>query len=177
MANQQSTDRIQQELDAATAELVELQTEQGHLGESEKVAIEEDHAERMKAARTGKRLRDAITRRRSKVQEVRDRSEELPFLLHTARLRVAELRVELTEAKAPELEAEIQRTLALLPEADKKLKEAEAENAAVHASASTARALSQMNMEAAREAGFELQRLKRLGPQVEVALPQSPNAL
>jgi hypothetical protein len=168
---------IRRELDAANAELAELLTEQGHQDEAVKAAVEEDHRERIKAARTGKRLRDAITSRRSKVQEVKDRAEELPYLLHSARLREAELRKEVAEAREPELEAEVERTLALLPEADRRLKEAEAENAAVHADRGRALAERQMNEEARREATFDLQRLQRVGPLVEIAVPQSPNAI
>ncbi len=77
----------------------------------------------------------------------------------------------------PRLEEEVQRTLALLPEADAEFKEAEARNQAVHAEYGSALQMRTANHEALREATFELQRLKRVGPQVEVAVPQSPNTI
>lgn len=57
------------------------------------------------------------------------------------------------------------------------IKEAEAENAAVHAAYGSALHARTANMEAEREATFELQRLQRVGPQVEIAVPQSPNTI
>lgn len=96
---QKTVESIEQELRTAIEELQTLEAEQGHLDEAERAAVEADHKERIKAARSGKRIRDAITRRRSKVAEVRDRAEELPYELHAARTRVAQLRVELAEAR------------------------------------------------------------------------------
>ncbi len=174
---QKTAQDIQQELDQAIEELMSLEAEAGHQDEAVKSAIQEDHKEREKAARTGGKIRAALSRRKSKVQEVKDRAEELPYELHFARLRVAELRKEVAEAKVPELEAEVECTLALLPEADQRLKEAEAENAAVHADRGRALAERQMNGEALHAATLEVQRLQRLGPQVEIAVPQSPNMI
>ncbi len=172
-----TTQDVEQELQAANEELQALEAERGHLDEAIREAIQEDHKEREKAARTGGKIRNALSRRRSKVAEVKDRAEELPYELHFAHVRVAELRKEYAESKADALEEEVQRTLALLPEADEKLRQAQAENDAVHADRGRALAESQMNEEARQAATLELQRLQRVGPQVEVTVPQSPNTL
>ena len=58
-----------------------------------------------------------------------------------------------------------------------RLTEAEADNAAVHSTYGSALQSCAANEEAAREAGFELQRLQRVGPRVGIAMPQSPNTL
>jgi chromosome segregation ATPase len=172
-----TTEDIQQELGAAIEELQELQVEAGHLDEAVREAIKEDHKERERAAKTGGKIRNALARRKSKVAEVRDRAEELPYELHFARVRVAELRREAARSKVPEIEAEVERTQALLPEADAKLREAQAENDAVHAAYGTALQTRSGNEEAERQTSFDLARLQRLGPQVQEGLPQSPNTI
>ena len=99
-----TTQDMQQELGAAIEELLELEVEAGHLD----VAIKEDHKERERAAKTGGKIRNALARRKSKVAEVRDRAEELPYELHFARVRVAELRKEAAQSKTAEIEAEVE---------------------------------------------------------------------
>jgi chromosome segregation ATPase len=172
-----NAEQIRQELEQAREELRSLETEAGHLDEAEREAIQQDHDERMKAARSGGKIMDAITRRRSKQQEVCHKREQLPYAIHSARIRVAELQLEHAEALLPEAEKRVEETSKALGPADVKFAKAQAENKAIHDEYGSALAERSMVENAKRDAELELARLERVGPEVAVTVPQSPNAL
>jgi vacuolar-type H+-ATPase subunit H len=163
---QTTVEELREALDVAKEELRELLAEQGHLDDREKEAIEEDHQKRMKAAREGGSIRQALTRRKSKVQEVRDRSEELPYLVWSARVREAELRRDYNEALERELEPQVEpaRQAALDHKRDV-LDPAEAENKRLHEEASRASMEASSASHQKRDAEHALERLLYAGPE------------
>lgn len=91
-------------LAAAREELDELLAEQRRLGEDLEAARRGDHEERMEVARSGGRIRSAISAVVSRVRDVEDRREALPHEVRSARLRVLELEREHQDALYADLE-------------------------------------------------------------------------
>lgn len=122
------TERLREQLETARAELAALSAEQASMSERLREGEREDHAERLRAARSGGSIATAISKVKSKVQGVKDRGEELPYETWSARIRVAELELAHYEAAAPELEERVQEARAASHEAERDLKEAEKRN-------------------------------------------------
>lgn len=164
--NTQASAELKEALDSANQELPELLAEQGHLDEREKEAIKADHEGRMKAAREGGSIRQALTRKKSKVQEVRDRSEELPYLIWSARVREAELRRDYNEVLHQELEPQVEpaRQAAVDHKRDV-LDPAEAEQKRLVEEASRASMEANSAFHQKRDAEHALERLLYTGPE------------
>jgi chromosome segregation ATPase len=179
MANEQrNAQAIREELEVAQRELHELQVEAGHLDQRKREAFETDHAERMKAARKGGKVREVLKRRRSKVQEIEDRRAELTFEIHALQVREAELRIELADAQIPAAQKQVEETRKALGPADEEFAKAEAKHKAVHDEYGTALAEANLLAQQKRDAELEIERLNRRGPEVAgEKIPQSPNAL
>lgn len=107
-SKQTTVEGLKEALNAARGELRELLAEQGYASEREKEAIKADHESRMKAAREGGSIRQALTRRKSKVAEIRDRAGELPYVIWSARVRVAELERDYNAALQQELDPQVE---------------------------------------------------------------------
>ena len=105
---------IKRELDRASAALSELQREQAGIASRLKEAGKEDQAELTQAALSGS-LKKVKTPR---LDKVRARAAELPFLLWAAEVRVLELSEEHAAAKSAELEAEVQELYPRVVEAE-----------------------------------------------------------
>ena len=170
-----NANQIQKELDAAREELMSFEVEQGNLDETEREAIDVDQRERMKAAKSGGKIRAALARRKSKLEEVENRRAELPYEIHVARVRVAELRLEHAEASLPGAEEREQQDRRELEKETKRFEKAKARFEEVEGTHYAAlRGMSQVESER-REAELELAALKRRGPEVSMTLPESPN--
>ncbi len=99
-----NAEEIRERLEAAREELEALEGERGHLPSELEEARREDHEERMRAARSGGSIAGAVSGLVSRVRGLKERGEELPYLIWSARLRVLELEAEHREALAPALE-------------------------------------------------------------------------
>ncbi len=119
---------LRDRLEAARAELAGLVAEQAGMPARMREAEQEDHAQRLRAARTGGGIAAAISKVKSKVRGVKDRGEELPYEIWSARIRVAELELAHYEAIAPELDERVQEARAASHEAERELQEAEKRN-------------------------------------------------
>lgn len=156
---------LRQELEQARVELSELLTEQGRLPESIRQAEQEDHAERLRAARSGGSIAATLSKMKSKVRGVKDRREELPYEIWSARIRAAELEREHYEAIAPELEERRQKAQEELHKATDELKEMEARHRKLTDVASAALREQTAAYQRDQEVERELARLEANGPE------------
>jgi hypothetical protein len=167
---QVNSEELREKLDAAKGELGELLAESGHLDVREKEAIGLDHQQRIKAAREGGSIRQALTRRKSKVQEVRDRSEELPYLIWSARIRVAELEHAFYEALEREIEPKVEPAHQAADEHKRDvMAPVEAEQERLRGEHSRLLMERSSASERRQNAGHTLDRLIRLGPEAAIA--------
>ncbi len=163
---QTSSEELREQLEAARGELRGLLAEQGHLDEREKEAIKADHEKRMEAAREGGSIRQALSRRKSKVQEVRDRSEELPYLIWSARVREAELQRDFNEALRQELEPQVEPARKAADDHKRDVLEpAEAEQARLRGEAGRVALEANSAFQQKREAEHAVDRLLYAGPE------------
>lgn len=120
-----TAEELREQLETARVQLGALIAEQESMAGRLREAEQEDHAERMEAARSGGGIGAALRRVGSKVRGVKDRREELPYEIWSARIRVAELELAHYEAAAPELEERVQAARERSYEAERELREAE----------------------------------------------------
>lgn len=161
-----SIEGIQERLDAARAELEGLLQEQRQLPRQLDRARREDHETRMQAAREGGSVASAVKGIISNVRGVKDRAEELPYLIWSARLRVLELEVEHRTALAPGLEEQFLRAREESHAADRALEEARKRARDLSDAYSVAMHEHEENHAERRRVEQEIARLNAAGPEL-----------
>lgn len=162
-----------EQLEQARQQYAALLTEQGNLDVTRREAFSQDHEARLEAARNGGSVIAAFASRKSKLKEVQEREEALPYEVYAARLLVAELERQNAIEQAPEADAEVERTRKAVRPADEEFEKAKAKHEAVHAAYGTALAI-RGSLEAQKaQAESELRSLERQVPR----LPTMPEPL
>lgn len=165
----------QEQLQEARRQYADLFAEQGNLdAEKRRVALEHD-GEMREAARGGGGVMAAVQGMVDRLRGVEDRERALPFEVHYARLRVAELERDVAAEQIPEAEAKVgPARKALVRFESEEVRKFEAQHQQLNAAYEGAHRHATSLHEAKAEAERVIRSLEAQGPQLPT-LPESIN--